>query len=215
MAIIFRSDKVMVTIPAGTPTLPPIVQVMASDSFSGANGSMVDRVLPNDLGGTANLVWNTEGYQITSGTAEPTTLPGNRLSLDPGVSDYRVDFTHVDAQSGVLMTVNLRASTESRVAARIRVAVNKDSISLTEVAVDGSTTPVPVTSRAHSLQPGDVISVAARGEMDVQVAVWVNGEVLIPWTDVSASYPGRYVSFIAGGTMPGFRMDNFRISQIL
>lgn len=214
MAIIFRSDKVMDTIPAGTPTLPPILQVLASDSFSGSNGSMVGRVLPNDLGGTANLVWDTTGYQITSGTAEPSTVPGHRLSLDPGVSDYRVDFTHVDVQAGVLMTVNLRASTDSHNASRIRVAVNKDSISITEVVVDGGT-PDPVVSRPHSLQPGDVISVAARGDTDVRVAVWVNDEPLIPWTGVTASYPGRYVSFIAGATMPGFRMDNFRIFQFL
>lgn len=213
MAIIFRSDKAMDTIPAGTPTLPSIVQVLASDSFSGDDGSMVDRALPNDLGGTASLVWNTTGYKITSGTAEPTTKPGNRLSLDPRVSDYRVDFTHVDTQAGVLTTVNLRASTDSLYAPRIRVAVNKDSISITQVP-DGYT-PVPVTSRSHSLQPGDVISVAARGETDVQVAVWVNDEPLIPWTGVTASYPGRYVSFITGDTMPGFKMDNFRIFQIL
>ena len=213
MAIIFRSDKVMDTIPAGTPTLPPIVQVLASDSFTGADGSMVGRALPNDLGGTASLVWNTEGYKITSGTAEPTSKPGHRLSLDPGVSDYRVDFTHVDVQSGVLTTVNLRASTDSLYAARIRVAVSKDSISLTEVP-DGYT-PVPVASTPHSLRPGDVISVAARGETDVQAAVWVNDDPLIPWTDVSAPYPGRYVSFITGDTMPGFKMDNFRIFQIL
>lgn len=214
MAIIFRSDKVMDTIPAETPTLPPIVQVLASDSFSGPDGSMVGRALPNDLGGTRSLVWNTEGYQITSGTAEPSAVPGHRLSLDPGVSDYRVDFTHVDVQSGVLMTVNLRASTESHNAARIRVAVNKDSISITEVVVDGGT-PDPVTSRSYSLQPGDVISAAARGETDVRVAVWVNDEPLIPWTDVTGSYPGRYVSFIAGATMPGFRMDDFRIFRFL
>ena len=70
-------------------------------------------------------------------------------------------------------------------------------------------------SRPHSLKPGDVISVAARGETDVQVAAWVNDEPLIPWTDVTGSYPGRYVSFIAGATMPGFRIDDFRIFQIL
>ena len=111
------------------------------------------------------------------------------------------------------MTVNLRAATNGLYTARIRVAVGKDSISITEV-LDGYT-PVPVVSRPHSLKPGDVISVAARGETDIRVAVWVNDDLLIPWTDITGSYPGRYVSFIVGDTMPGFRMDNFRIFQFL
>lgn len=213
MALILKSDTTMDTVPAGTPTLPPPMRILASDSLSGPIGPLHGRTLPNDLGGSASLVWDGVQYEITESGGAETTHTSNRLVVTPGVADVVGEVTITDLQSGVSLTLNARNEALWPTGRRIRLSIEPSKIVLTEV--NDGTTPVERAQHAHTLTAGDSVALAVRGQSPVQASVWVNGDPVIPWTTMEHSYTGENFSIVSGAVRPSFVINDFMLHEII